>query len=89
MRIGMRLLLGFFYWWRWRPGSYWLFLSKKLTGRAKSNGGDVDRHRNVAGGLARPDLLSGDPTHGQLAQALISYNIARFAPISVALTKCA
>lgn len=31
MRIGMRLLLGYFLLVAVRPGSYWLFLSKKLN----------------------------------------------------------
>lgn len=69
MRIGMRLLLGYFYWWRWRPGSFWLFLSKKLNRACEEQPRDVNRHRNVAGGAGASRFALWDPTHGQLAQA--------------------
>lgn len=90
MRIGMRLLLGYFL---LVAVAAWfvlaIFVKEVKPGVRRATEGTLIDTATLLAELARPDLLSGDPTHGQLARRLISYNIARFAPISVALTKCA
>lgn len=88
MRIGMRLLLGYFL---LVAVAAWfvlaIFVKEVKPGVRRATEGTLIDTATLLAELARPDLLSGDPTHGQLAQAF--NNIARFAPISVALTKCA
>ena len=90
MRIGMRLLLGYFL---LVAVAAWfvlaIFVKEVKPGVRRATEGTLIDTATLLAELARPDLLSGDPTHGQLRRRLISYNIARFAPISVALTKCA
>ncbi len=90
MRIGMRLLLGYFL---LVAVAAWfvlaIFVKEVKPGVRRATEGTLIDTATLLAELARPDLLSGDPTHGQLGRRLISYNIARFAPISVALTKCA
>ena len=90
MRIGMRLLLGYFLlvavvaWFVLA-----IFVKEVKPGVRRATEGTLIDTATLLAELARPDLLSGDPTHGNWRRRLISYNIARFAPISVALTKCA
>lgn len=89
MRIGMRLLLGYFL---LVAVAAWfvlaIFVKEVKPGVRRATEGTLIDTATLLAELARPDLLSGDPTHGR-RRRLISYNIARFAPISVALTKCA
>ena len=83
MRIGMRLLLGYFL---LVAVAAWfvlaIFVKEVKPGVRRATEGTLIDTATLLAELARPDLLSG-------RRRLISYNIARFAPISVALTKCA
>lgn len=92
MRIGMRLLLGYFL---LVAVAAWfvlaIFVKEVKPGVRRATEGTLIDTATLLAELARPDLLSGDGTQrmGNWRRRLISYNIARFAPISVALTKCA
>ena len=70
MRIGMRLLLGYFL---LVAVAAWFVLAIFV--------------KEVKPGVRRATV--GTQRMGNWRRRLISYNIARFAPISVALTKCA
>ncbi|MGC6746364.1 hypothetical protein ACP0HM_28735 [Escherichia coli] len=57
-----------------------IFLSKKLKpGVRRATEGTLIDTATLLAELARPDLLSGDPTHGQLAQA---FNQLQHRPLS-------
>ena len=90
MRIGMRLLLGYFL---LVAVAAWfvlaIFVKEVKPGVRRATEGTLIDTATLLAELARPDLLSGDQRMGNWRRRLISYNIARFAPISVALTKCA
>ncbi|MFO6427703.1 two-component system sensor histidine kinase CreC [Escherichia coli] len=70
MRIGMRLLLGYFL---LVAVAAWfvlaIFVKEVKPGVRRATEGTLIEHPTLLAELARPDLLSGDPTHGQLAQA--------------------
>lgn len=66
-----------------------IFVKEVKPGVRRATEGTLIDTATLLAELARPDLLSGDPTHGQLAQAFNQLQHPRFAPISVALTKCA
>ncbi len=89
MRIGMRLLLGYFL---LVAVAAWfvlaIFVKEVKPGVRRATEGTLIDTATLLAELARPDLLSG-LTIGNWRRRLISYNIARFAPISAALTKCA
>ena len=91
MRIGMRLLLGYFL---LVAVAAWfvlaIFVKEVKPGVRRATEGTLIDTATLLAELARPDLLSGASQRmGNWRRRLISYNIARFAPISVALTKCA
>ena len=80
MRIGMRLLLGYFL---LVAVAAWFVLAifdKEVKPGVR---------RATEGTLIGPICSLGTQRMGNWRRRLISYNIARFAPISVALTKCA
>lgn len=80
MRIGMRLLLGYFL---LVAVAAWFVLAifvKEVKPGVR---------RATEGTLIDTATLLGTQRMGNWRRRLISYNIARFAPISVALTKCA
>ncbi|EFJ2541538.1 two-component system sensor histidine kinase CreC [Escherichia coli] len=70
MRIGMRLLLGYFL---LVAVAAWfvlaIFVKEVKPGVRRATEGTLIDTATLLAELARPDLLSGDPTHGQLAQA--------------------
>ncbi|BEA55835.1 hypothetical protein VEE32_36790 [Escherichia coli] len=70
MRIGMRLLLGYFL---LVAVAAWfvlaIFVKEVKPGERRATEGTLIDTATLLAELARPDLLSGDPTHGQLAQA--------------------
>lgn len=70
MRIGMRLLLGYFL---LVAVAAWfvlaIFVKEVKPGVRRATEGTLIDTATLLAELARPDLLSGDTTHGQLAQA--------------------
>lgn len=70
MRIGMRLLLGYFL---LVAVAAWfvlaIFVKEVKPGVRRATEGTLIDTATLLAELARPDLLPGDPTHGQLAQA--------------------
>ncbi len=70
MRIGMRLLLGYFL---LVAVAAWfvlaIFVKEVKPGVRRATEGTLIDTATLLAELARPDLLSGDPAHGQLAQA--------------------
>ena len=79
MRIGMRLLLGYFL---LVAVAAWFVLAifvKEVKPGVR---------RATEGTLIDTATLLATQRMGNWRRRLISYNIARFAPISVALTKC-
>lgn len=91
MRIGMRLLLGYFL---LVAVAAWfvlaIFVKEVKPGVRRATEGTLIDTATLLAELARPGICSlGTQRMGNWRRRLISYNIARFAPISVALTKCA
>ena len=89
MRIGMRLLLGYFL---LVAVAAWfvlaIFVKEVKPGvRSATEGTLIDTATLLAERV--PICSLGSQRMGNWRRRLISYNIARFAPISVALTKCA
>lgn len=91
MRIGMRLLLGYFL--IVAVAAVFvlsIFVQEIKPGVRRATEGTLIDTATLLAALARDDLLSGNPTDGQLAKAFAqSRNIARFAPISAGSSKCA
>lgn len=90
MRIGMRLLLGYFL--IVAVAAVFvlsIFVQEIKPGVRRATEGTLIDTATLLAALARDDLLSGNPTHGQLAKAFANCNIARFAPISAGSSKCA
>ena len=89
MRIGMRLLLGYFL---LVAVAAWfvlaIFVKEVKPGVRRATEGTLIDTATLLAELARPDLLSGDPTHGQLAQALgnLLDNAIDFTPESGCIT---
>ena len=83
MRIGMRLLLGYFL---LVAVAAWfvlaIFVKEVKPGVRRATEGTLIDTATLLAEL-------GTQRMGNWRRRLISYNIARFAPISVALTKCA
>ncbi len=90
MRIGMRLLLGYFL---LVAVAAWfvlaIFVKEVKPGVRRATEGTLIDTATLLAELARPDCSLGTQRMGNWRRRLISYNIVRFAPISVALTKCA
>lgn len=91
MRIGMRLLLGYFL---LVAVAAWfvlaIFVKEVKPGVRRATEGTLIDTATLLAELARPDLLSVvTPSMDNWHRRLTSYKIARFAPISAALTKCA
>ncbi len=87
MRIGMRLLLGYFL---LVAVAAWfvlaIFVKEVKPGVRRATEGTLI---DTATSWRVPICSLGTQRMGNWRRRLISYNIARFAPISVALTKCA
>lgn len=90
MRIGMRLLLGYFL--IVAVAAVFvlsIFVQEIKPGVRRATEGTLIDTATLLAALARDDLLSGNPTDGQLAKHSPNCNIARFAPISAGSSKCA
>lgn len=89
MRIGMRLLLGYFL---LVAVAAWfvlaIFVKEVKPGVRRATEGTLIDTATLLAGWRVPICSLGTQRMGNWRRRLISYNIARFAPISVALTKC-
>lgn len=90
MRIGMRLLLGYFL---LVAVAAWfvlaIFVKEVKPGVRRATEGTLIDTATLRRSWRVPICSLGTQRMGNWRRRLISYNIARFAPISVALTKCA
>ncbi len=90
MRIGMRLLLGYFL---LVAVAAWfvlaIFVKEVKPGVRRATEGRYSIPQRCWRSWRVPICSLGTQRMGNWRRRLISYNIARFAPISVALTKCA
>ncbi len=88
MRIGMRLLLGYFL---IVAVAAWfvlsIFVQEIKPGVRRATEGTLIDTATLLAALARDDLLSDSPANGKLAQAFRNCITAHSAPISAALTK--
>lgn len=90
MRIGMRLLLGYFL--IVAVAAVFvlsIFVQEIKPGVRRATEGTLIDTATLLAALARDDLLSGNPTDGQRRRHSPNCNIARFAPISAGSSKCA
>lgn len=90
MRIGMRLLLGYFL---LVAVAAWfvlaIFVKEVKPGVRRATEGTLIDTATYLRSWRVPICSLGTQRMGNWRRRLISYNIARFAPILVALTKCA
>lgn len=90
MRIGMRLLLGYFL--IVAVAAVFvlsIFVQEIKPGVRRATEGTLIDTATLLAALARDDLLSGNPTDGQLAKAFAQLQHRPFAPISAGSSKCA